>query len=96
MNALVYSSPVVTLLWYIIRLSRLLTDEKTLELLAVRQQLLIVRRHQKRGPSIIRPEKLILLTLVDQLCGIRKAGKAWLEQLLLIFSPTHFYTGSRQ
>jgi hypothetical protein len=44
---------VVTLLWDGIRLSGLSVDDKTIEILVLRQQLLILRRHQKRGPSII-------------------------------------------
>lgn len=62
-------------------------DEKTLGLLVLRQQLLILRRHQKRGPSINSGEKLILLTLLDRLCGPGRAGKAQLEQPVLIFKP---------
>ncbi|MBK9747572.1 MAG: hypothetical protein IPO91_12420 [Chloroflexi bacterium] len=50
-----------------LRFSRLAPDDKTIELLLLRQQLLIVRRHQKRGPTITRMEKLLLLTLVEQL-----------------------------
>src|SRR5688572_25592363 len=76
-----------TLFWDAMRLSRLSPDEKTLELLVLRQQLLILRRHQKRGPSISSGEKLILLTLLDRLCGLGRAGKAHLEQLVLIFKP---------
>jgi putative transposase len=79
---------ILTLFWDFIRQSRLSPDEKTLEILVLRQQLLIVRRHQKRGPTITCGEKLMLLTLVEQLGSIRKAGKARLEQLILIFSPT--------
>ena len=78
---------VITLLWDAVRLSWLSPDDKTLELLALRQQLLMLRRHQKRGPSITRGEKLMLLTLVDQLCDMGKAGKAQLDQLILIFQP---------
>jgi putative transposase len=77
----------VTLLWDALRLSRLSPDNKTLELLILRQQLLILRRHQKRGPSISSSEKFLLLTLVDRLCGLGKAGKVRLEQLILIFNP---------
>jgi putative transposase len=77
----------VTLLWDAICLSRLSPDEKTLELLVLRQQLLILRRHQKRGPSISAGEKLILVTLLDRLCGLSRAGKARLEKIVLIFKP---------
>jgi len=37
-------------------------DDKTIEVLLLRQQVLILRRHQKRGPSISQGEKFILIT----------------------------------
>jgi hypothetical protein len=40
-------------------------DDKTIEVLVLRQQLLILRRHQKRGLSISHGEKLILITLME-------------------------------
>ena len=43
---------VVPLLWDSLRFSLLAPDDKTVELLLLRQQLLIVRRHQKRGPTV--------------------------------------------
>ncbi len=69
-----------TLVWDAFRLSRLSPDDKTLELL-------VLRRHQKREPSISFCEKLILLSLLDRLCNIGKTGKAQLEQLILVFKP---------
>jgi putative transposase len=77
----------VTLLWDAIRFSQLSPDDKTLELLFLRQQLIILRRHHKRGPALCNSEKFLLLTLVDPILGMRKAGKARLEQLILIFKP---------
>ena len=53
------------LVWDAIRLSRLSPDDKTLELLVLRQQLHILPHHQKRRPSISSSEKLILLSLLD-------------------------------
>jgi len=53
----------------------------------LRQQLLIVRRHQKRGPTITRSEKLMLLTLVEQFRHFAMLPNAQLEQLLWIFKP---------
>jgi hypothetical protein len=47
---------VVHLLWDCFRFSRLAPDDNTLELLLLRQQRLILRRHQKRGPTITRTE----------------------------------------
>ncbi|MBK8022632.1 MAG: transposase [Chloroflexi bacterium] len=78
---------VVHLLWDSLRFSRLAPDDKTIELVLLRQQLLIVRRHQKRGPTITHPEKLLLLTLVEQLRPFLELPKAQLEQLVLIFKP---------
>ncbi len=75
------------LLWDSLRFSRLAPDEKTIELLLLRQQLLILRRHQSRGPVISRGEKFILLTLIEPM--LRRTGlqKTRLEQMLLIFKP---------
>ena len=78
---------VLTLLWDQVRLSRMSADDKTIELLLLRQQLLIMRRHQKRGPSISQGEKFILITLLEGICCIGHAQKARLEQLVLIFKP---------
>src|SRR6266545_83521 len=62
-------------------------DSKTLELLLLRQQLLILRRHQKRGPSITHDEKFILLTLIEQVRRFANLQQEQLEQLMLIFKP---------
>jgi putative transposase len=78
---------VVSLLWHTLRICRLTPDDKTLELLLLRQQLLILRRHQKRGPVINRSEKFILLTLLDRLCHFANFHKAQLDSLILIFKP---------
>jgi putative transposase len=78
---------VVSLLWHSFRISRLSPDDKTLELLLLRQQLLILRRCQKRGPAISRSKKLILLTLIDRLHHFADLQKAQLAQLILIFKP---------
>lgn len=76
-----------TLVWDAFRLSRLSPDDKILELLVLRQQLLILHRHQKREPSISSSEKLIPLSLLGQICNMGKTGKAQLKQLILIFKP---------
>ncbi len=78
---------VVRLVWDCIRLSRMSADDKTIEVLLLRQQLLILRRHQKRGPSISQSEKLILISLVEPMCRFGRAQKGRLEQLVLIFKP---------
>ena len=77
----------VSLFWDSLRFSRLSPDDKTLELLLLSQQVLILRRHQKRGPTVTRSEKLILLTLIDQLRHFADLQKAQLEQVILIFKP---------
>ena len=78
---------VVTLLWDGLRLSRLSADDKTIEVLLLRQQLLILRRHQKRGPSISQGEKFILLSLLELMYRLGRAQQARLAQLVLIFKP---------
>jgi putative transposase len=78
---------VVSLLWDGLRFSRLSPDDKTLELLLLRQQVLILRRHQKRGPTLMRREKFILLTLVEHLRHAANLQKVHLEHLVLIFQP---------
>ena len=87
---------VVHLLWDSLRFSRLAPDDKTIELLLLRQQLLIVRRHQKRGPTITRTEKLLLLTLVEQLRPMVELPKAQLEQLILVFKPDRLLRWHRE
>jgi putative transposase len=78
---------VAHLLWDSFRFSRLTPDDKTLERLLLRQQILILRRHQKRGPTITLTEKLMLLTLIEQFRPLIELPKAQLEQLILIFKP---------
>jgi hypothetical protein len=48
---------------------------------------MILWRNQERGPAITRSEKLMLLTLVEQLRDFAMLQKAQLEQLILIFQP---------
>jgi hypothetical protein len=71
---------VISFLWDSFRFSRMSPDVKTLELLLLRQQLLILRRHQKRGPSITYGEKFILLTLIEQIRRFANLQKGQLEQ----------------
>ncbi len=77
-------------------LQSLSPDDKTLELLLLRQQVLILRRHQKRGPSVTRSEKLILLTLVAQFRQFADLQKDHLGQLILIFKPETLLSGHRR
>lgn len=70
---------VATLLWNGIRLSRMSVDDKTIEVLVLRQQVLILRRHQTRRPSIRQGEKFILITLLEPMCRLgvlRKPGRS--------------------
>jgi len=62
-------------------------DDKTIEVLLLRQQLLILRRQQRPGPSISQGEKFMLLTLLEPMCRFACAQKTRLEQLVLIFKP---------
>ncbi|MBK8021924.1 MAG: transposase [Chloroflexi bacterium] len=71
----------------ILRVVRQPLDQKDLEILFLRQQLAVVRRRQKRAPTLSRFEKLLFTTLVTQ---IKQAGQPLREQLgnlLLLFQP---------
>ena len=62
-------------------------DQKDLEILFLRQQLAVVRRRQKRAPTLSRFEKLLFATLITQ---IKRAGRPVREQLgdfPLVFQP---------
>jgi transposase InsO family protein len=70
-----------------LRCMSLTPDEKDLEILLLRQQLMIVRRKQKRGPTISRLEKLLLMTLVDRISTIEGQARSKISQLVLLFKP---------
>jgi hypothetical protein len=72
---------VITLFWDTLRYSCLSPDDKTLELLLLRQQILMLRRHKKRGPHLAHSEKFILVTLVEQLHHRAKLKKTHLAHL---------------
>jgi putative transposase len=57
------------------------------ELLLLRQQILILRRHQRRRPDLTRSEKFILVSLVAQLRHRVKLQKTHLAHLVLILKP---------
>ena len=82
-----YVHMLVMLVWDGLCLSRMSAHEKTIEVLLLRQQLLILRRHQKRGPSLNHTEQLVLISPVENVCHLGHAQKARLEQLVLIFKP---------
>lgn len=71
----------------IVRIVRQPLDQKDLEILFLRQQLAVVRRRQKRSPTLAHFERLLFAALVAQL---KQAGQPVLEQLsnfLLLFQP---------
>ena len=62
-------------------------DEKDLEILFLRQQLAVVRRRQKRVPTLSRFEKLLFAALVTQLKRTEQPVRKHLENALLLFQP---------
>src|SRR5215213_6787414 len=62
-------------------------DEKDLEILFLRQQLAVVRRRQKRAPTVSRFEKLLFATLVTQLKRNEQPVRKHLGNALLLFQP---------
>jgi hypothetical protein len=62
-------------------------DEKDLEILFLRQQLVVVRRRQKRAPILSRFEKLLFATLVTQLKRTEQPVRKHLGNALLLFQP---------
>ncbi len=76
-----------TLLVDVIRLSRMAETDKDLEILLLRQQLMIVRRQQQRGPTISRLEKIVLLSLSRQMTQLNQGARQRLQQVVLIFKP---------
>lgn len=70
-----------------LRFSRLASDDKIVELLRLRQQLLMVLHHQKCGLTITRTEEPLLWALVEQLRPFIELLKAQLEQWVLSFKP---------
>ena len=78
---------VITLLWDGIRLSGMSVDDKAIEVFVLRQQLLILRRYQKHGPSLSQSEKFVLIALLEPIFRFGYSQKARLEQLALIFRP---------
>jgi hypothetical protein len=61
--------------------------DKDLEILLLRQQLMLVRRKQKRGPTTSRFERLLLVTLVERLHRKQGVIRQVVQQTLLIFQP---------
>jgi hypothetical protein len=71
----------------VLRILRMTGEEKDLEILLLRQQLMIVRRKQQRGPTVTRLEKLILVQLVRRLTGMQCRAKETIARHVLIFKP---------
>ncbi len=61
--------------------------QKDLEILLLRQQLLILQRHHPKPPHISRWEKLGLAILAAKLTGLGRGAKTKLNQVLLLFKP---------
>jgi putative transposase len=62
-------------------------DQKDLEILFLRQQLAVVRRRQKRGPSLAHVEKLLFAALVTHLKKTGQPVREHLSNALLLFQP---------
>lgn len=62
-------------------------DQKDLEILFLRQQLAVIRRRQKRAPSLARFEKLWFAALVTHLKQTGQPVRAQLGNFLLLFQP---------
>jgi putative transposase len=63
------------------------SDEKDVEILLLRQQLMIVRRKQKRGPNINKFEKVMLLALCNRLTEVKRSTLGYIERHILLFKP---------
>jgi putative transposase len=77
----------VSLLLDLVHLFRLTADEKNLEILFLRQQLAVIRRRQKRGPSLSCLEKLVFATLTGKVKSKQASIQQQLSQLVLLFQP---------
>jgi putative transposase len=69
----------------IVRIVRQPLDQKDLEILFLRQQLAVVRRRQKRAPTLARFEKLLVAALVTQLKSAGQPVRDQLSNFLLLF-----------
>src|SRR5687768_15346819 len=67
--------------------SQMVSDEKDLEIMILRQQLRIVERRQPRGPTIPRWQKVPLIAVAIFLKGRSSHAKAKLQANLLLFKP---------
>lgn len=68
-------------------LLRMTPSGKDLEILFLKQQLLIARRRQKRCPRLDHWEKFILSSLWEQIRRTYQMQKAGLYQISVIFKP---------
>ena len=78
---------VASLLFDILQLVRMSVEEKDLEILLLKQQLMIVCRKQKRGPNITRIEKMMLMTVCVRLSKVKGFTRAFVAEHILIFKP---------
>ena len=80
-------SVLTSLIFDVFRLVRMTPDEKDMEILLLRQQLMIVRRKQKRGPNISQFEKVMLITLFTPLSEVKRSTRSYIERHILLFKP---------
>ena len=80
-------SILASLMFDMFRLVRMASDEKDMEILLLRQQLMIVRRKQKRDPNITRFEKVMLITLLTRLSKVNRSTQSYIERHVLLFKP---------
>jgi hypothetical protein len=70
--------------------------QKDLEILLLRQQLLILQRHQPTAPRISRWEKLGLAVLAAKFVDLGRASKIKLADVLHLFKPDTVLKGHRE
>ena len=80
-------SILASLVFDVFRLIRMSPDEKDVEILLLRQQLMMIRRRQKRGPNSSRVEKVMLITLFTRLYEVKRSSRSYIERHILLFRP---------
>ena len=77
-------SVLTTIMFDVFGLTRIAPDEKEVEILLLRQQLMIVRHKQKRGLNISKFEKVMLITLFNRLTEVKRSARACIERHILL------------
>lgn len=80
-------SIVVGLLLDVFSLIWMSADAKDMEILLLRQQVMLVRRKQKRGPRISRIEQVMLIVLFKRLGEMKQSMRTLIEGHILLFKP---------